>query len=379
MIILTEAAGPSRIGRFMGIVGVPMLLAPILGPLIGGSLVAQSSWRWIFLVNLPVGLAAIVAAAAILPPDERRSRARLDWVGVLLLSSGLAAFVYGPAALGIGAIAPVEAFAATLFGLALVVGFIVHARRHEDALIDVRLFARNPVAASAATIFLIGGAFFGTSLVLPLYFQIAHAQTAAQAGRLLAAQGFGAMLAMPIAGKLTDKLGAGEIVLTGLAVWAAGILGLSQANSATPLWLIELAVFFIGLGSGSSLMPTISAGLAVLQRNAVPRATSGLNVILRAGGALGTALLAIALAHQLSRSALPHVTNTSHAASLPLATGPNEASAPVFLWVLAILVIAFAAAFFLPRERPRADGIDVSSADKIDVCAFQAIDVEVTL
>jgi EmrB/QacA subfamily drug resistance transporter len=135
MIILTKAAGPSRIGRVMGIVGVPMLLAPIVGPIIGGSLVVQSSWRWIFLVNLPVGLAAIVAAAAILPPDERRSRARLDWVGVLLLSSGLAAFVYGFAALGIGAIAPVEAFAATLFGLALVVGFIVHARRHEDALI----------------------------------------------------------------------------------------------------------------------------------------------------------------------------------------------------------------------------------------------------
>jgi EmrB/QacA subfamily drug resistance transporter len=95
MTILSKAAGPQRIGRVMGVVGVPMLMGPIIGPILGGWLVDDVSWRWIFYVNLPVGAIALTAALRLLPTDEPAAHERLDWLGLLLLSPGLAAFVYG--------------------------------------------------------------------------------------------------------------------------------------------------------------------------------------------------------------------------------------------------------------------------------------------
>ncbi len=96
MTILSHAAGPGRIGRLMGIIGVPMLLGPIFGPILGGWLVDDVSWRWIFFVNLPVGAIALYAALRILEPDEPKPHHALDWLGLLLLSPGLAIFVFGP-------------------------------------------------------------------------------------------------------------------------------------------------------------------------------------------------------------------------------------------------------------------------------------------
>src|SRR4051794_37067275 len=95
MTILTRAAGPQRVGRVMAIIGVPMLLAPILGPILGGWLVDDVSWRWIFFINLPIGIVALIAATRILPRDRPEPAHRLDWVGLVLLSPGLAAVIYG--------------------------------------------------------------------------------------------------------------------------------------------------------------------------------------------------------------------------------------------------------------------------------------------
>src|SRR3954467_14030865 len=95
MTIMTKKAGPQRIGRGMGVLGVPMLVAPILGPILGGWLVDDVSWRWIFFINVPIGIVAIVLALIVLEPDQPQPAHRLDWIGMLLLSPGLAVFIYG--------------------------------------------------------------------------------------------------------------------------------------------------------------------------------------------------------------------------------------------------------------------------------------------
>src|SRR3712207_5510330 len=130
MTILTQAAGPQRIGRVMSIVGVPMLLAPILGPILGGWLVDDVSWRWIFFINLPIGVVAGVAAARILPRDVPQAGERLDWLGLALLSPGLAALIYGLAESGsAGGFGSAEVLVPALAGAALLAAFVRHALR----------------------------------------------------------------------------------------------------------------------------------------------------------------------------------------------------------------------------------------------------------
>src|SRR6266540_4867907 len=171
--ILAQAAGPRRIGRVMSIVGVPMLLAPIFGPVIGGALVEAVSWRWIFFVNLPVAAVAFLLAVKLLPRVPRRGEQRLDTVGAILLPGGTALSLWGLAEIGQkGTITAALPLIALLAGLALVASFVVHALRTTNPLIDVRLFAKRGFATAAATNLMLGIALFGVALLLPLYFQI---------------------------------------------------------------------------------------------------------------------------------------------------------------------------------------------------------------
>jgi MFS family permease len=164
--ILAQAAGPQRIGRVMSIVGVPMLLAPIFGPVIGGAIVGATSWRWMFLINLPVGALALLLAARLLPVVPRRPWERLDSRGLVVLCGGVAIFVYGLAEIGQrGRLTDAAPPSMLLAGLALVALFVRHALRTAQPLIDVRLFTQRGFATAAATNLVLG-----VALLLPLYF-----------------------------------------------------------------------------------------------------------------------------------------------------------------------------------------------------------------
>jgi EmrB/QacA subfamily drug resistance transporter len=364
MTILTHAAGPQRMGRVMGMVGVPMLLGPILGPIIGGALIDSASWRWIFFVNIPIGAVALYLAQRNLATDKPNPHSSLDWPGLAMLSPGLALFVYG-----LAEIASSGSFTSgrVLFGLIagglLVIGFIVRANRMEEgALIDVRLFKRRAVGASAGTTFLFGTAFFGTMFLVPLYYQIVRGQSPLHAGLLLAPQGIGAMITMPIAGRLTDKMGAGKIVLVGLGFIIVGMFGLTQITATTSFWVLGVILFLNGLGMGATMMPAMSAALRTLSYGEVARATSGLNVVQRTGGALGTAILSVVLTRQLVshlpnngghvQSGLSAISSLPAAAQAQVAPVVANAFGHTFYWSLAIIVLALIPASFLSREKP---------------------------
>src|SRR6266540_41483 len=304
--ILARAAGPQRIGRVMSVIGIPMLLAPVFGPVIGGAIVDQISWRWIFFVNLPIGLFAVLLAWRLLPEAEPRNGNRLDLRGLALLSPGIAIFVYGMSETGTtGGLGSGRALAGVVLGLALLALFIWHAwRRGRAALIDVSLFARRGFAAAAGTNLLVGIALFGALILLPLYYQAVRGESPLDTGLLLVPQGIGAALAMPIAGWLTDEIGARRVVPGGILLALAGTAAYTQVGPDTSYVFLAGALFVIGLGLGSTIMPSMAVAYQAVPRELVAQATSTINVIQRIAASVGTALLAVVLQRSIA-SRLP--------------------------------------------------------------------------
>src|SRR4051812_30258269 len=296
MMILAQAAGPQRMGRVLSIIGVPMLIAPVIGPALGGYLIDAISWRWIFFVNIPVGAVALLLAFRILDRDRPQERHAFDLRGFLLLSPGLTALVYGLAEAGsVGSLTAVKPLAAVAVGLLLIGGFVWSTFHTERPLLDLTLFRVRAFWASSMTTFVLGGALFGAMILMPLYYQLVHGSSALEAGLLLAPQGLGAAVAMPFAGRGVDRIGPGRIVVVGLVVVLAATFAFTQVTATTSFAILSVSLFFRGVGLGMTMMPAMSAAYQVLDRAAVPRATTTLNILNRVGGALGTAILAVLL------------------------------------------------------------------------------------
>jgi EmrB/QacA subfamily drug resistance transporter len=328
----------------MGVVGVPMLLGPVLGPVLGGLLVTNLSWRWIFLVNLPIGIVGLVLAARMLPAERAEGRqaggpGRLDWRGLLMLSPGVALVVFGLSEVSTHGSVTFERLLPVLAGMALLACFAVHAWHTAAPIVDVRLFADRAFAAAGGTVFLIGAALFGSLLLLPLYFQVGRGLSPLDAGLLMAPQGLGAALGMNRAGRLTDRVGGGPVCIAGLVGLMVGTLAFTQVSPGTPYWVLELSLFVRGIGLGFSMMPAMAAAYSTLERWQVPRATPLLNVVQRVGGSLGTALLAVVLQRQLAGAREPAA----------VAEGFGHA----YWWAMAITALALVPALVLARAQRR--------------------------
>src|SRR2546421_7251389 len=194
-LMMAEAAGPKRMGRVMSIVAVPMMLAPILGPTIGGVIVQNASWRWIFYVNLPIGALAVLAALRTLPRVEPGKADRLDFRGLVLMSGGAALITYGLAEIGTtGSFTAAKVLGPLLGGLALVALFAVLALRVPRPLLDLRLYRRPTFSSASIAMFCLAAALFGGMILLPLYWQQVRHESVIDAGLLLAPQGIGAAL-----------------------------------------------------------------------------------------------------------------------------------------------------------------------------------------
>ncbi|HWE10511.1 MAG TPA: DHA2 family efflux MFS transporter permease subunit, partial [Solirubrobacteraceae bacterium] len=368
MTILTRAAGPHRIGRVMSIIGVPMLIGPILGPILGGWLVADVSWRWIFFINLPIGIVALLLSARVLPRDVPERGQRLDLVDLLLLSPGLALVIYGLAETNsAGGFGAAKVLIPLLAGLVLLVGFVWHALRASDPLIDLRLFKDRVFATSSLTLVLVAISVFGSFLLLPLYFQVVRGESALQSGLLLAPQGFGSMLAMPLAGQLSDRTGSGRIVPVGLAAVGVAVLGLTQIGAGTSYWLLSVDLFVFGLGLGFTMMPVFTGAMQTIRGAAVARASTALNILQQTGASIGTAVLSVLLASALTSKLGGHGTLGAVAAVPPsvrahLAPPMAAAFGQTFWWALGLIAVAFVGSLALPKRKPELTADQASPA-----------------
>jgi EmrB/QacA subfamily drug resistance transporter len=358
--MLAQVAGPKRMGRVMSIVGVPLLLAPVFGPLIGGALIDAASWRWIFFVNLPVGLLAIALAVRLLPaggarPAHHRPQ-RLDVPGAVLLSGGLALFLYGLAETGQHAqVATPSALGPMAAGAVAVAVFAWRALRVPNPLIDLRLFRQRGFATGTAVNLVLGVALFGLALLLPLYFELLRGRTPVQTGLLMAPQGLGAALTISVAGYLTDKVGARRVIPAGIVLALAGTAWYTQIGAHTPYWALLAALFLVGAGMGATITPAMAAAYQGLPATAMGQATAAISVVQRVAGALGSALLAVIL-QQATTARLPGFRGGIGQAGRLAATSPHAAAALAdafgvsFAVALAICVLALIPTALIPHR-----------------------------
>src|SRR6201996_2938322 len=355
MTIMTKKAGPHRMGRVMGILGVPMLIAPIVGPILGGWLVDDVSWRWIFLINVPIGVVGLITAYRVLERDVPEPSQRLDWIGMLLLSPGLTLAIFGLAESANGGFGDFKAWAPIVAGLALIATFFWHSwHKSEGALIDIRTFTQTRAGAAAGTFLLFAIAFFGALLLVPLYYQTVRGASALESGLLLAPQGIGAMITMPLAGKLTDRYGPNRLPACGIPLLVIGIAPFAFVTATTSYVLLCSFSFVLGLGMGFSMMPTMTAAMQAVPAAAIARTSTAMNIIRQGGASIGTAVLSVILASQITShlgnagsgglEALRHLSPAQQAAvNEPLA----ESFASTFVWALVLLGVAFIPALFM--------------------------------
>ena len=228
--ILARAAGPQRMGRVMSIIGVPMVLGPIMGPVIGGLIVSNYSWRWIFYINVPIGIVTLILSSRWLPKfdtDERFASA-FDTLGFCLLSPGLAALALLPVR---GRARPAasparRSLVSFVLGIVLMAGFILHALHVKNPLLDLHPFKNRNFTIANICIFVIGATLFGSMFLLPIYYQVARGQEAWVAGLLMAPQGIGAACIMRWAGSVTDRVGPRRVVPFGILLMAAATMPL---------------------------------------------------------------------------------------------------------------------------------------------------------
>ncbi|MDX6277646.1 MAG: hypothetical protein QOJ72_1774 [Nocardioidaceae bacterium] len=377
MTIMTRAAGPARIGRLMAILGVPMLLGPIAGPVLGGWLIDSASWHWIFLINVPLGAIAIVYAYLVLEKDNPEPSESFDFLGMALMSPGLALFLYGVSSIpGEGTVTADKVWIPALIGLVLIVSFVFHSFRPEHPLLDLRLFKNRNLAISIITMFLFIMAFFGGLLLVPTYFQEVRGETVLKAGLLVAPQGIGAMLTMPIAGSLADKIPVGRIVPFGIVGIVIGLFGLTQLTGDTPYWHVIVWLFIMGLGTGGTMMPLFTSALKNLTHHEVARGSTLLNVNQQISSSIGVAVMSVILTNHfnnsdLARPAMAAIKDPSADHNAPnVVKGIAEAGAAFAdtYWVaLTLVALTLIPIFFLPRKREESHLLDDEGAPPVMV------------
>ena len=282
-----------HLARVMGYSVMPILIAPILGPVVAGYILQHGSWRWLFYLNLPVGLLAIILAVLLLPKDELSAKHRaFDLGGFLLLSPGLALLLYGLEYSG-----KTEGRICLLVALPLIAGFVLHAgRRRERALIDISLFRSKTFAASATTQFLSNSGAFAGQMVIPLYLITGCHMPTAEVGWMFTPLGAGMLCSYPLMGTLTERFGCRSVSATGAALALLGTLPMVwMAQSSLSIPFLCIGLFVRGLGMGAINIPSLSAAYSAVPKENLPVATTAINIVQRLGGPVATTVMAVAL------------------------------------------------------------------------------------
>lgn len=335
--LLMQAAAGKDLGRLMAVVSLPTALGPILGPVIGGLILGAASWRWLFWVNVPFAVAGLVLAWFLIPADGPTGRARLDVVGLVLLSPAIVGLLYGLSGVGeVGGFSRAEVWAPLVGGVVLLIAFVAWALRHRgEALVDLHLLRHRPLAASASLLFLTGASLYGAMLLLPLSFQELRGTDALGAGLLLVPQGVGALLSRSLAGSLNDRFGPRVVALIGFAVLGAATVPFAFAGAGTPTWWLLVTLLVRGVGLGAVTIPLMAVGFVGLQREEIPHASIITRIAMQVGGAAGVAVLAVVL--QRAASTL----------------GPAVAFQHAFWWAIGFTGVSVLLALVLPgRPRP---------------------------
>lgn len=296
--VMLEAFPPAQRGKAMGFWGLGIVTAPMLGPVLGGWLTDNYSWRWIFYVNIPVGIAAIAMTKLFIfdPPYIRRSTTSVDAWGIGML------------AVGIGALQLVLdkgqtedwfesnwILSLTVLSIMMLLIFIIHELRTSDPIINLRVFKERTYSTGVFLMTSLGFVLYGSLVLLPLFLQIVLGYPAIEAGIAMAPRGLGSFIAMPVVGFLIGKVDPRKLLSIGLLGGAATIYALGSINLEAGYWDIFWPQLFQGMCMGLVFVPLTTVTMNLIKREEMGNATSLFNLMRNVGGSVGIALVATML------------------------------------------------------------------------------------
>ncbi len=375
MAVIADVVSPRERGRYVGLFGAVFGVASVLGPLLGGLFTEHLSWRWVFYVNVPIGIAAFLILGAVLHLPRHPTKHRIDWLGAVFLVTSVVMLLLvtmwggqqypwtSPTILLLAA-------GAIVFGAA----FIFVELRHPEPLVPLSLFRISVVRVSSALGFIIGFALFGAIVYLPIFLQVARGASPTEAGLQLLPLMLGLIITSIASGRIITRTGRYRIFpIIGTLIATGGMFMLSTISPTSPFWYVALSSFVLGFGLGNVMQVLLLA----VQNSVSPRqmgaATSTSTFFRSIGGTIGTAvfgaIFTAQLATQLASKLPPGTeaalaasgrsieTSTANIAALPPAIHEpvvyafSDAINHTFLFAVPVLLAAFVLSLFL-KESP---------------------------
>jgi MFS family permease len=292
MTVVADIIPPRQRGKVQGLFGAVFGVATVVGPLLGGFIVEHISWQWIFLINLPLGILALAVIAVALKPRADRVKHSIDYLGFVLLSAGLTAFVLATSLGGTTfAWMSVEIVGLMVFAVLTLAAFIWVEARAAEPVLPLALFRNNTFAVTSAIGFLVGMAMFGSITFLPMYLQLAKGVSPTDSALQLVPMMIGLIGASTLSGFAMTRTGRYRLLpMLSTFVLIVGLMLLATMQLDTPSWMIALYMFLVGAGIGPVNSVSITATQNAVQRDMVGVATAGNTLFRQIGGSIGVSV-----------------------------------------------------------------------------------------
>lgn len=391
MAVIADLIPPRERGRYVGLFGGVFGIASVIGPLLGGFFTEHLSWRWIFYINLPLGIAAFLVIGSVLHLPRHRTEHRIDWLGAVLLVVGVTSLlmvtVWGgneyawrsPEIIGLG-----------VLGITALTAFVWQELRAPEPMVSMDLFRNRVFTITSGIGFVTGFAMFGSIVYLSIYLQVVNGSSPTVAGLQLLPLMAGVLVTSILSGRLITRTGNYKpYPIIGTALATVGLLMLSQLGGSTPYWQIAIAMLVLGAGLGNVMQVLVLAVQNSVDPRDIGTATSGSTFFRSIGGSFGTAVFgavwAAVLASEMA-SIMPGgstggdpTTSMANIEALPpdlqaeVLAAFARAIDTTFLVAVPIMAVAFVLALFVPQVelRTRQDS-DMPDLDDFDAEALEA-------